>query len=263
MNEFKDPEREAGSGGDQHVSVDRASGEATDDSQVEVNGESQAAAGSHRGKQGDRSTGETSLDGQGHGGAEPGGAGSAGGERAAGQGRNDEGRDDEGLDDEEEVNVLRSELMRVQTELSEANEHLQEMKDRYLRARADLENYRRRAANDADRAREAGLDSAVLPVLSVFDDLHRALGAADESDPARIIPGIQSVLATLERNLDTLGIKPVGNVGDAFDPDLHEALTSVATDEVEKSETIAEVFQLGFQKDDRLIRPARVIVYQS
>lgn len=163
----------------------------------------------------------------------------------------------------EEADVLRNELMRLQEELSETRSRLDEMKDRYMRARADLDNYRKRAAADADRARDAGLDSAVLPVLSVFDDLRRALEAADTADPAAIVPGIQSVLATLERNLEALGIKAIGNVGETFDPDLHEALTSVPTDETDKSETIAEVFQLGFQKGDRLIRPARVVVYQS
>lgn len=163
----------------------------------------------------------------------------------------------------EEAEILRSELMRLQDELREAKSQSEELRDRFMRARADLENYRKRAAADAERARDAGLDSAVLPVLSVFDDLRRAIDAADSGDPASIVPGVQSVLATLERNLEALGIKSIGNVGDSFDPDLHEALTSVSTDQAEKSETIAEVFQLGFQKGDRLIRPARVVVYQS
>jgi molecular chaperone GrpE len=163
----------------------------------------------------------------------------------------------------DEAEVLRGELARLQEQLSEANARLEEMKDRYVRARADLENFRKRTSAEAERAREAGLDSAVLPVLSVFDDLHRALSAAEGSDPAQIVPGVQSVLATLERNVEALGIKPVGRVGDSFDPDLHEALTSIPTSDSEKSETIAEVFQLGFQKGERLIRPARVVVYQS
>ena len=165
--------------------------------------------------------------------------------------------------EEQEAEVLRSELIRLQEELHEANARADEMKDRFIRARAELENFRRRAAAEAERARESGLDSVVLPVLSVYDDLRRALEAADTADPATIVPGVQSVLSGLERNLDSLGIKAVGNVGETFDPDLHEALTSIPTTEAEKSETIAEVFQLGFQKGERLIRPARVVVYQS
>lgn len=165
--------------------------------------------------------------------------------------------------EDQEAEVLRSELIRLQEELHEANARADEMKDRFMRARAELENFRRRATAEAERARESGLDSVVLPVLSVYDDLRRALEAADTADPAAIVPGVQSVLSGLERNLDSLGIKAIGNVGETFDPDLHEALTSIATSEAEKSETIAEVFQLGFQKGERLIRPARVVVYQS
>ena len=162
-----------------------------------------------------------------------------------------------------ELEILRSELATLQVALEAAGDELVELKDRYLRARADLENYRRRALQDVERAREAGLDSAVLPVLTVFDDLSRALAVADEEDPGKILPGVQSVLTALERNLDTLGIQRLGEVGDPFDPDLHEALTAVPTDDEERKGTIAEVFQAGFKRGDRLVRPARVLVFQE
>ena len=165
--------------------------------------------------------------------------------------------------EEQEVEVLRNELMRLQEQLHEVSARADEMKDRFIRARAELENYRKRAAQESERARESGLDSAVLPVLSVYDDLKRALDAAEESDPASIVPGVQSVLSTLERNLQVLGIDAVGFAGESFDPDLHEALTSLPTDETDKTNTIAEVFQVGFRKGERLIRPARVVVYQN
>ncbi len=165
--------------------------------------------------------------------------------------------------DTDELEILRSELATLQVALEAAGDELVELKDRYLRARADLENYRRRALQDVERAREAGLDSAILPVLTVFDDLSRALAVADEEDPGKILPGVQSVLTALERNLDTLGIQRLGEVGDPFDPDLHEALTAVPTDDEERKGTIAEVFQAGFKRGDRLVRPARVLVFQE
>ena len=165
--------------------------------------------------------------------------------------------------DTDELEILRSELATLQVALEAAGDELVDLKDRYLRARADLENYRRRALQDVERAREAGLDSAILPVLTVFDDLSRALAVADEEDPGKILPGVQSVLTALERNLDTLGIQRLGEVGDPFDPDLHEALTAVPTDDEERKGTIAEVFQAGFKRGDRLVRPARVLVFQE
>lgn len=163
---------------------------------------------------------------------------------------------------QDEADVLRSELARVQQDLERAKQEADEMKNKYLRARADLENYRRRAAQDTERARSAGLDSAVLAVLPVYDDLGRALSVATD-DPSKLIPGVKAVREGLLRNLEALGIKPVGTEGDDFNPEHHEALTSQPTDDPNKAGTIAQVFEVGFVKDERLVRPARVVVYQD
>jgi molecular chaperone GrpE len=161
-----------------------------------------------------------------------------------------------------EIDILRGELMTLQTKLKEAKQESADFKDRFLRARADLENYRRRAAQDVDRAREAGMDSAVLAVLPAYDDLGRALEAA-ETDPGKIIPGVEAVREGLKRNLAALGIKEVGKRGDRFDPDFHEALSSFPAEDRALAGTVAEVYQVGFTKEGRLVRPARVVVYQE
>lgn len=164
-----------------------------------------------------------------------------------------EARSDNGP--ESETDILRGELEKTRAEAAD-------FRDRFLRARADLENYRRRAAADVQRARDAGLDSAILPLLSVFDDLGRALGVATD-DPGKLIPGIQGVRDGLKRNLESLGMVEIGTKGEPFNPDLHEALTAVPTQDEQASNTIAEVVQVGFTRDERLVRPARVVVYQS
>lgn len=169
---------------------------------------------------------------------------------------------DEADDPTSEVEILRSELAKAQEALTEARQQADELKDKYLRARAELDNYRRRQGQELERAREAGLDSAVLTVLTVYDDLNRALGMATD-DPAQLIPGVEAVKSGLERNLEGLGITPFGSKGEAFDPDLHEALSTTPPTEGAEPGTIAEVFQAGFKRDERLIRPARVIVYQE
>ena len=153
-----------------------------------------------------------------------------------------------------ETEVLRSELEQAQADAAD-------FKNRFLRARADLENYRRRAAQDTLRARESGLDSAVLPLLAVYDDLGRALTVSSD-DPAQLIPGIQAVRESLIRNLGALGLEEVGVKGEPFNPDLHEALTAVPTQDESVANTIAEVVQPGFVKAERLVRPARVVVFQ-
>jgi len=161
-----------------------------------------------------------------------------------------------------EADLLRTELETARTELGKAQEEAADFKNRFLRARADLENYRRRAAQDVARAREAGLDSAVITVLAAYDDLERALRVG-ESDPAQLIPGIRAVKEGLKRNLEALGIREIGERGEPFNPDLHEALTAVPAPDEGAANTIAEVVQTGFLKEDRLVRPARVVVYQG
>lgn len=162
-----------------------------------------------------------------------------------------------------EVEILRGELAKLQEELERAKDEGERHRERALRARADLENVRRRAASEEGRAREAGLDSAVLPVLSVYDDLRRALEAAEQGDPEAIVPGVRAVMEGLERNLERLEIRRIGQAGERFDPDLHEALTSVPSEDPGRAGTIAEVFEAGFVRGDRLVRPARVVVYQE
>lgn len=153
-----------------------------------------------------------------------------------------------------EADVLRAELEQARTD---ANDY----KDRFLRARADLENYRRRAAGDVQRARDSGLDSAVLPLLSVYDDLGRALSVGTDN-PEQLIPGIQAVRDGLKRNLELLGFSEIGAKGEPFDPDRHEALTAVPAPNESLGNTVAEVVQVGVVKDERLVRPARVVVFQ-
>lgn len=162
-----------------------------------------------------------------------------------------------------ELEILRGELAAMQERLAEAEARAEEERARALRARAEADTARRLAAADQDRARDAGLDAAVVPVMAVYDDLRRALQAAESGDPELIVPGVRAVMEGLERSLAMLEIRRVGDVGEAFDPDLHEALTSVPAEDDAEPNTIADVFEAGFARGERLIRPARVIVYQD
>ncbi len=174
----------------------------------------------------------------------------------------DEGVEQASTPESDETEILRSELAKAHATTTDLQTQIDDLKNKWLRSRAELDNYRRRALQDVDRAREAGMDSALLTVMSVYDDLGRALAAVDEADPSKIVPGIRAVRESLERNLDTLGLKKVGKVGEVFDPDVHEALTTMPTENPEQAGKIADVFETGFTKGERLVRPARVVVYQ-
>jgi molecular chaperone GrpE len=164
---------------------------------------------------------------------------------------------------DEEVDVWRGELRKLREALDAAQAEAAEAQDRYLRARADLENLRRRSHADLERAHGAGLDAAVRPVLTVHDDLERAIAAGRQGDPSAILPGVEAVLAGLHRQLEGLGLTRVGAVGEPFDADRHEALTTVPAPEPELAGTIQAVFVAGFVHGDRLVRPAQVVVYQE
>ena len=163
-------------------------------------------------------------------------------------------------DERSEVDILRDELRAASERLAVLEADHQACLDKMLRARADLENTRRRHAAEIARAREAGIDAVVLPMLAVYDDLARALQAADSADPASIVPGVRTVRDTLERSLEGIGVTRVGNVGEAFDPGHHEALAVVPAGEGREPGVIAEVFEAGFVRGERLVRPARVVV---
>ncbi len=168
-----------------------------------------------------------------------------------------------GPDEHEEIDILRSELRAVSERLAALESDYQACLDKMLRARADLENTRRRQRGELDRAREAGIDAAVLPVLDVYDDLGRALRAAEVGEAASIVPGVRAVRDSLERSLESIGVKPVGAVGDEFDPSHHEAMAVVPAGEGLQPGAIAEVFETGFLRGERLVRPARVVVVEQ
>lgn len=160
-----------------------------------------------------------------------------------------------------EADIFRSELKRVREEREALEQQLAEAESRFLRARAELDTMRRRMAGELDLARSAGVDSAVMPVLIVYDDLERALDAAAKSgDSGSIVPGVQAVKAGLLRGLENLGITLMGLVGEHFDPERHEAMAIVPAGEGEEPGTIHEVFEAGFMHGDRLVRAARVTV---
>ncbi len=162
--------------------------------------------------------------------------------------------------EDDEINIFRSELSKTQEALEKAQAEAEDFKGKHMRALAEMQTIRRRVSADVERARNQGADSVILSVIPVYDDLRRALEAAGK-DPSSIIPGIEQVRESLKRNLESVGIKEMGAAGDDFNPELHEALTAMPTEDEALKGKIAQVFESGFMKDERVIRVARVVVY--
>jgi len=172
----------------------------------------------------------------------------------------EENLEDANSSEDDEINIFRSELSKTQEALEKAQAEAEDFKGKHMRALAEMQTIRRRVSADVERARNQGADSVILSVIPVYDDLRRALEAAGE-DPSSIIPGIEQVRESLKRNLESVGIKEMGAAGDDFNPELHEALTAMPTEDETLKGKIAQVFESGFMKDERVIRVARVVVY--
>lgn len=138
---------------------------------------------------------------------------------------------------------------------AKADEHW----DKYLRAAAELENVRKRAARDMDNARKFALERFATELLAVRDSLEMGLQAADGAGGAELIEGNRATLKQLVATMERFGVAEVDPEGEPFDPALHEAMTMQPSAEVEPN-TVLTVFQKGYTLNGRLLRPARVVV---
>ena len=134
--------------------------------------------------------------------------------------------------------------------------------DKYLRAVAELENVRKRAARDVQNARRYGLERLARALLPVRDSLEAGLASADQDAPDSLLDGKRATLRLLDAALEQAGVKELDPHGEPFDPALHEAMAVAPSQQAEPG-TVLEVFQKGYSIHDRLLRPARVVVVQE
>jgi molecular chaperone GrpE len=134
--------------------------------------------------------------------------------------------------------------------------------DKFLRARADLENYRRRVGRERAEIAQEAKREVLLRVLDVLDNLERALGyeqAGDQVDAQALLMGLRMTVTQFEDVLSGLGVQTVAACGEQFDPRWHEAVATVV-DPAQAEGTIVEEIQRGYHLADALLRPARVRV---
>lgn len=130
---------------------------------------------------------------------------------------------------------------------------LAQTEDRYKRALADLDNYRKRSAREVQRRAGETREALLRDWLDVVDSVERALRMGSESE------GMRAVLDQIEAVLERQGAQRIGAAGERFDPERHDAVDVRLTDEVE-DRTVLEVLRSGFALDDRVLRPAQVVV---
>lgn len=143
--------------------------------------------------------------------------------------------------------------------LAAAEKARDEMKELAQRTMADFQNFRARALKDAQSARRFAVKDALVAVLPAFDNLERALGAAESGDLAALREGVGLTLRNFEDGLGRLGVVRTATKGAAFDPASMEALARLESEDAPEGSVLAE-WESGWRMADLIVRHARVSV---
>ncbi|OON36554.1 nucleotide exchange factor GrpE [Izhakiella australiensis] len=160
-----------------------------------------------------------------------------------------------------EVDPRDERIAELEAQLSQAQGGVREAQ---LRAQAEIENIRRRAELDVEKAHKFALEKFSNELLPVIDSLERALEVADKENPelAAMIEGVELTLKSLLSAVGKFGVEVVGDVKVPFNPDVHQAMSMMESDEVEPNHVLM-VMQRGYRLNGRLLRPAMVAVSKA
>lgn len=171
---------------------------------------------------------------------------------------------EQATEEEQKLSPEQQRIAELEQALEKAENTIKDQKDSVLRARADMENARKRAEAEIDKARKFALERFAGELLSVVDNLERALQVADASNEAvkPLIEGVELTHKSFISTIEKFGIQVIDPQGESFNPDLHQAMSMQESAEVEPNSVIA-VMQKGYQLNGRLLRPAMVMVSRA
>ncbi len=149
-------------------------------------------------------------------------------------------------------------------EIDVAKDEARKNWDLYLRERADLENFRKRSQRDKEDALRYGNDRLLKEMIPVLDNLERAVDHAGQNanDDQGLLEGVNMTIIQFRKALDDFGVKPITAIGEAFDPNRHQAMGQIETAE-QVPNTVVTEFQKGYMLHDRLLRPSMVMVAKA
>lgn len=164
----------------------------------------------------------------------------------------------ESIEDNQEAKIAELEAALLATQAQ-----LKEQQDAVLRAKAEEQNVRRRAEGDIDKARKYALKKFAGELLPVIDNLERALENGDKENEAAkaLLEGVELTLQTFISTVEKFGLTVINPVGEAFNPELHQAIGMQASPDHE-SNTVMIVMQKGYSLNEQVLRPAMVMVAQ-
>jgi molecular chaperone GrpE len=167
-------------------------------------------------------------------------------------------------DVDEAAEAAADSLKDLEGKLAAARAEASENHDRMLRMAAELDNFRKRAAREMDDTRKYATESLIRQLLTVVDNLERAIDSAsagNESDQ-RVVDGVALTLAEVMKILEKQNVKPIQALGEPFDPTFHQAMCQEESTD-QPPNTVVQEFQKGYMIHDRLLRPAMVVVSKA
>lgn len=171
-----------------------------------------------------------------------------------------DGREEDG-GSEEELEAAESrvdgKLQKLKKELEAAKKEKQEYLDGWQRAKADYVNALKRFEEERRSVADQATLKAIRTLLPAYDALERAKASGELPE------GFSGIAKQLESAFASFGVQPLGEIGEAFDPNKHEALGTDQTPDAKQDDTISAVLEQGYAIGDSVIRPARVRVYQA
>ncbi len=172
--------------------------------------------------------------------------------------------DDAYVPDRPDTDLQRStdpaqEIERLREALEAKTRETEVQQDRYLRAVAEFDNARKRAARDREEYTRFATESLIRELLPVLDNFDRALQAARSEPAAAVTAGVELIQRELLRVLEKFGLTPFSSVGQPFDPERHEAVARVPTTEHPEMTVVGETAR-GYMLHGRILRPALVTV---
>ena len=154
-----------------------------------------------------------------------------------------------------------AEIALLHSELEAAKQTINDQKDSVVRAAADVENMRRRAAQDVEKAHKFALENFANELLPVIDNLERAIEFSDKENEQLkpVLEGIEMTVKSFNDAVSKFGVEIVNPQGEQFNPEFHQAMSIQPSNDVAPN-TVLAVMQKGYTLNGRLLRPAMVMV---
>jgi molecular chaperone GrpE len=170
----------------------------------------------------------------------------------------------EASDANEAISAEQEKINELELALVVAKSTVNDQKDSVIRAKAEVDNVRRRSAQDVEKARKFALDKFAAELLPVVDNLERAIESVDKEDEGQkgLAEGVELTLQSMMAALDKFGVKVVDPLDQPFNPELHQAMSMQEIENVAPNTVIA-VMQRGYELNGRLVRPAMVMVSKA